>query len=252
MPTTRTPVRTWTGQGLSPCIYPEFARTDAVKFAPGTYLAGQVMAQISTLTTQNDVQTITVSGTPTGGSFRLAFSGQTTAAIAYNAAAADVQAALEALSNIGTGNVAVTGAGFPGATAVVTFQGDAAGLEQPVMTLYSNSLTGGAAPTAAVAHTTPGRTAGGHWKPYDDAQTDGSQVAKGLCQYATTVDTYGRHTVGGGEYGEFTLSAPVYIAGYFRTADLTGIDAAGVADLGKIVEGAVGALTNTGTVIRIP
>src|SRR3954465_8763162 len=48
----------------------------------------------------NEVQTITVTGTPTGGTFTLTYSTQTTAAIAYNATAAAVQTALEALSNI--------------------------------------------------------------------------------------------------------------------------------------------------------
>jgi hypothetical protein len=249
---TRSPTRTFSGQGLSPAIYPEFARTDAVKFAPGDYLAGTVVAQISTLTAANDVQTITVTGTPTGGSFRLALSGQVTGPIAYNANAAAVQAALEALSNVGTGNVVGGGGPLPGTAVTATFQGDVAGVEVPLITLYSNSLTGGATPTVTIAHTTPGRSAGGHWKPYNDANTDGSEVAKGIAQYAFSVDNYGRHTVGGGEYGEYTLSAPIYISGYFRTADLTGIDAAGVADLGKITHGAIGALTNTGTILRMP
>lgn len=249
---TRSPTRTFSGQGLSPALYPEFVRTDAVKFAPGTYLSGQVVAQISTPTVQNDVQTITVTGTPTGGSFMLALSGQVTGPIAFNANAAAVQALLEALPNVGVGNVVCGGGPFPGTPITATFQGDMAATEVPVMTLYSNSLTGGAAPTAAVAHTTPGRSAGGHWKIYNDANTDGSEVAKGVAQYAFSVDNYGRHTVGGGEYGEYTLSAPIYISGSFRTADLTGIDAAACADLGKITHGAIGALTNTGTILRIP
>lgn len=249
MPTT--PVRTFSGQGLSPVIYPEFARTDAVKLAPGTYVAGQVLGQIDTYTAANDVQTITVSGTPTGGSFRLNFNGQVTGAIAYNAAASAVEDAIEALSNVGAGNVSCSGGPFPGSTVVVTFQGDLAGQEQPLMTLYSNSLTGGAAPTAAVAHTTPGRTAGGHWKAYNNSGTDGEEIARGVLQYKTVVDTFGRHSVGGGEFGEFTLSAPIYIAGYFRTADLTGIDANAVTDLGRITHGDPAALSNTGTILRI-
>lgn len=45
----------------------------------------------------------------TGGTFTLTFRSQTTSAIAYNASPATVQAALEALSSIGTGNVICTG-----------------------------------------------------------------------------------------------------------------------------------------------
>jgi hypothetical protein len=65
----------------------------------------------------NELQKIIPSGTPTSGTFTLKFkvpdpspSEKETGAIAYNATAAEVQAALEALSNIGPGNVAVTGA----------------------------------------------------------------------------------------------------------------------------------------------
>ena len=55
----------------------------------------------------NEKQTISFS--TTGGTFTLTYSGQTTTAIAFNATAADVDAALEALSNIGAGDVSVTG-----------------------------------------------------------------------------------------------------------------------------------------------
>ena len=44
----------------------------------------------------------------TGGTFTLTYNGQTTAAIAYNATAAQVQSALEALNNIAPGDVVVT------------------------------------------------------------------------------------------------------------------------------------------------
>ena len=43
-----------------------------------------------------------------GGTFTLTYAGQTTGAIAHNASAATVQTALEALSNIGPGDVLVT------------------------------------------------------------------------------------------------------------------------------------------------
>jgi len=48
----------------------------------------------------NEVQDLTFSATPTGGSFTITFDGETTAAIPYNASNAQVQAALEALPNI--------------------------------------------------------------------------------------------------------------------------------------------------------
>lgn len=58
--------------------------------------------------------TVTIGGSPTGGTFTLTVAGQTTTGIAYNAAASAVQSALEALSTVGSGNAVVTGsAGGP-------------------------------------------------------------------------------------------------------------------------------------------
>ncbi len=45
----------------------------------------------------------------TGGTFTLTFNGQTTAPIPFDATAAQTQAALEALSNIGDQDINVTG-----------------------------------------------------------------------------------------------------------------------------------------------
>lgn len=56
----------------------------------------------------NEIQRVRLANQPTGGTFTLTFSGQTTSNIAYNASAATVQSALEALSNIAPGDVIVT------------------------------------------------------------------------------------------------------------------------------------------------
>ena len=73
---------------------------------------------------QSHVNRITANATPgTGGSFTLSVFGQTTAAIGYNATAASVQSALEALSSVGVGGVscaATTGANLGVANAVVS------------------------------------------------------------------------------------------------------------------------------------
>lgn len=66
-------------------------------------------------------------GNPSTGTFTLTYSGQTTTAIAFDASPAAVQAALEALSNIGTGDVLVTGEA--GKYYVVTFGGALAGAD---------------------------------------------------------------------------------------------------------------------------
>lgn len=106
----------------------------------------------------NEVQTVTITGTPAGGTFTLSFGGQTTAGIAFNAVASAVDSALEALSTIGTGNVAVTGGPGPGTPYVVTFTGDLAGTNVALMTASAASLTGGTSPAVGVVQTTPGAT----------------------------------------------------------------------------------------------
>ncbi|GAA1891859.1 hypothetical protein [Williamsia serinedens] len=59
-------------------------------------------------------KTVTITGSPTGGTFTLSVGGQTTSALPNNATASAVDTALEALSTVGTGNATVTGsAGGP-------------------------------------------------------------------------------------------------------------------------------------------
>lgn len=101
-----------------------------------------------------EVQTVTITGTPTGGDFTLTYSGQTTGPIAYNANAAAVQTALEALSNIAPGDVTVGGGPGPGTPYTVTFNGALGNVAQ--MTASGAGLTGGTAPAVAVTTTTPG------------------------------------------------------------------------------------------------
>lgn len=104
----------------------------------------------------NEVQTVTITGTPTGGSFTLTLAGETTGSINYNAAGSAVASALAALNEVGgSGNVSVTGGPGPGTPWVVTFQGSLAGSNIPQMTATS-SLTGGTTPAIAVTTGTQG------------------------------------------------------------------------------------------------
>jgi hypothetical protein len=118
----------------------------------------------------NEVQTVTITGSPTGGTFTLTFNSQTTPAIAYNATAAQVQTALEALSNIDPGDVSVTAGPLPGTAVTVTFGGQYLGDNVAQMSA-TGSLTGGSSPAVAVATTTGGGSA---------TATDGTQVFAGL------------------------------------------------------------------------
>ncbi len=106
--------------------------------------------------TPSEVQTITITGGPTGGTFTLTFSGQTTATIAYNATSSAVQSALEALSNVAPGDIVCAGGPLPGTPITVTFTGTYAGTDVTLMTDNDAGLTGGSTPAVTVTTTTPG------------------------------------------------------------------------------------------------
>lgn len=118
----------------------------------------------------SEVQTLTFGGTPTGGTFKLSFDGYTTAAITWSATnatlVANIDAALEALASIGTGNV-TTAVGTMTAgigTITVTGAGSLAAKNIPAIAVADNSLTG-TSPTLAATTTTPGVDAGGRGLP---------------------------------------------------------------------------------------
>lgn len=94
----------------------------------------------------NEKQRIAL-GDPTGGTFTLTFDGQEASNIAYNASAATVETALEALSNVGSGNVSVTGGALPGTDIIVEFIGTLAGADQPLLVGDGANLSGGSGPT---------------------------------------------------------------------------------------------------------
>lgn len=140
----------------------EITGEDAITFSiTGAYTKGgnswgtgpyEVIEGVGT----NEVQTLTITGTPTGGDFKLKFGTETTASILYNATAANVKTALEALDAIPANSLTVTGGPLPGTGVVVTFGGSLGSEDQPLMTVQNASFTGGTTPAAAVAQTTPG------------------------------------------------------------------------------------------------
>lgn len=116
----------------------------------------------------SEVQTATVTGVPTGGTFTLTLNGETTAGIAYNAAASAVQSALEALPSLSAGDVTVTGSA--GGPYTITFGGRLAGQNVAAITASGAGLTGGTTPGVTMATTTGG---GG-------TATDGLDVPRGF------------------------------------------------------------------------
>lgn len=158
-----------------------------------------------------------VTGSPGGGNYKLKTRStiehgnyETTADIAYNANAAAIEDALEAL--VGAGNVAVVDG--EGDTVVVTFGGDAP-IKGMSLALADNDLTGGTSPTVEITRTSAGllgleEVAGGpyFWGPVyvpkntsivadlvadEDGEMDEYDVYEGdsLLDAAVTVYDYG-------------------------------------------------------------
>lgn len=106
-------------------------------------------------------QTLTEGTAITAGTYTITFNGQTTAPIAYNATAATIQAALEALSNIAVGDVEVTGGPVDTAVVTIKFLGTLTGNVSQV-TVDVTALTGTitvATSVAGVAGAADGRGA---------------------------------------------------------------------------------------------
>jgi hypothetical protein len=104
---------------------------------------------------QNQAYSLTITGSPTGGTFAITVVvdgvSATTSGLAYNANAAAIQTAIRALSNVGSGNANVTGSG-PFAIEFVS------GLANTPVTLTADGalLTGGTSPAASVSTTAAG------------------------------------------------------------------------------------------------
>ena len=93
----------------------------------------------------NELQLIASNGT--GGTFTITYSGQTTTARGFDDTAAEIQTALEALSNIAPGDVLVTG---EAGAWYVEFIGTLAATNVSQMTVDNTSLTGGDAAVVTI------------------------------------------------------------------------------------------------------
>jgi hypothetical protein len=104
----------------------------------------------------NEVQRLTLTGSPTGGTFRLQVAGGVTQPIAYNASAATIQAALRAVPTVGSAGVTCTGGPLNSGFVVVTFGGKLGRQNVATMAVRNPAFVGGTAPAVAVTTTTPG------------------------------------------------------------------------------------------------
>jgi hypothetical protein len=211
------------------------AQTIAVNIGPNLTLAkGTVMAQVTA--GANDVQTVSMAGPPTAGTFNLQGVNPATGSawavngLAYNASSATIQAALRA-TNLGTG-VTATGGPLPGTPVVITFSGTLGNLPIGLITTTGSALTGG---TVAVAHTTQGQTPG-TFAAYVNGGAGGLGTARGILQYDVATDGQG--------YIYFApavptvplfapdKTAPIWVSGAFLNADCVGLDAGALTNLG--------------------
>jgi hypothetical protein len=229
---------------IEPYMNPELAKSLPVNLAANTNFArGTVLGELAG--TNEQVQ-VAITGGPTGGTFTLTFGAQTTAAIPYGASALQVQDALEALSTIGDGNIAVTG-GWTGGGAVflLEFRAALGATDVGAVTGSVASLTGG---TPAIAITVPRNGAAGTpgtWAAYDNDLTTGAGIARAILPYDVQTDGSGNITFSatgsqvGGEFGQQSKSVDVYVIGIFRTTELVGLDSVAVGQMGRLLSGTV-------------
>ena len=109
----------------------------------------------------DEVQTLTIGGTPTGGTFKLKFEGFITAAITWSATnntlIANINTALQALASLGASEITAAAGSLSSGigTITLTFGGNRGKQAVGLITVDTNSLTG-TNPTLAIAETTPG------------------------------------------------------------------------------------------------
>lgn len=109
----------------------------------------------------NEVQTLTIGGTPTGGTFKLTFDGWQTAAITWSATnatlLANINAALDLLPNGAASAIVASDSSLTAGIGdlLLTFSG-APLAKRAVPTMTAQSSLTGTSPTLAIAETTPG------------------------------------------------------------------------------------------------
>jgi YD repeat-containing protein len=165
------------------------------------------------------VQTVKLTGSPTGGTFTLTFGGQTTSNIAYNASASTVQSDLTALTSIGSGNAVVTSAVDGGWEVRLT--GTLGGLYQAQMTANGSGLTGGTSPAVSLATISLGGDAGNVVDETDPKNIDTRTYSDPLGRALQTVEDFtdGAVTNSSNKTTDYTYNSAGMTS---LTAELTG------------------------------
>lgn len=219
-------INDFTLRGIVPEHGQEPRKQDVNLIASTTFAKGTILGE---LIGASEVQLLTPGGTISGGTWTITFEGQTTAALDFDANAATVQAALEALSTIGTGNILVTGGPIDSGAITLTFRNQLGFQNVSQVTVDDGSLTG-STPSVTPSTTTAGSSGTrGTFKPYASGNTDGSQFPRAVLEFDCITDGSGNITLGGavgGDEKQRTFKAvPAFFGGCtFRTSELTGFD----------------------------
>ncbi|MBL7188337.1 MAG: flagellar filament capping protein FliD [Phycisphaerae bacterium] len=107
-----------------------------------------------------EVQTMSLTqGDPDGGHYHLTYNGYTTGEISYDAVAATIQTAIDALANVSSGDITVTAENTHLDDGYIRFTfSDTLG-DVPMILVDDSALTGTGTPTIGVAETTQGSAA---------------------------------------------------------------------------------------------
>src|SRR5262249_2662490 len=150
--------------------------------------------------------------------FTLGFNGQSTIALPFNAAAATVQAALESLSTVGSGNVVVTAAtnGY-----YVAFQNALGGAAENLVALKAGRVAGVSGVAPAVC-----RLAGGgavQDNPNTNAPTYTLVVGPtSSASFTTGANRFGVGNVTLSNYGAFTTATAATLSGVIAPLSQSG------------------------------
>jgi hypothetical protein len=151
------------------------------------YAQGVAAAPSGTRT--NEVQTITPTGTVSGGTWNYEFEFEglsDNVDIPWDATAAEIQAYIEALSSVGSGNVGVVGT--LATTVVITYQGKLAAYNMPLAVVDDANITGGG--TLAIVQTTAGASKTALITRTDDDQPPVQSIIVGFEGDTTDPDEY--------------------------------------------------------------
>jgi hypothetical protein len=156
----------------------------------------------------NDQQTVTVTGSPTGGSFALSGGPLTSSITPVWNDTAQTLAAKIAVALAAGASVVCTGGPFPGTGIVCTWTGALGNSPQNVVALGTNLLTGGSSPSVTIAHTTVGVAAVNHAaRAAFSSKVLFSPAAYGVlmaCSVATDTTVQSDYTGGGSNQASVT------------------------------------------------